>query len=99
MFHSDQGAQFTSYKFRKYLKKINVNQSFSKPGVPYDNTVVERFFASLKKEELHRRVYDTIEELENSVSEYIDFFNTERPHQRLGMRTPDQVGTDYYNSL
>jgi len=99
MFHSDQGAQFTSYEFRKYLKKINVNQSFSKPGVPYDNAVAERFFASLKKEELHRRVYDTIEELENSVSEYIDFFNNERPHQRLGMRTPNQVETDYYNSL
>ena len=96
MFHSDQGSQYTSYDFRRHLRNLKVTQSFSAPGVPYDNSIAEAFFASLKKEELHRRVYDTLDELEISVSDYIDFFNNERPHQRLSMRTPVQVEKDFH---
>ena len=89
LFHSDQGSAYTSYAFRKYLRDLAVKQSFSEPGVPYDNSVVESFFAFMKKEEIHRNVYDTLEQLQESVDEYINFYNDERPHQRLGMKTPN----------
>ena len=49
IFHSDQGSQYTSKTFKESLKKLNVKQSYSEPGCPYDNAVVESFFASMKK--------------------------------------------------
>lgn len=84
MFHSDQGAQYMAYEFRSLLRKYNVTQSFSKPGTPFDNAVAESFFASIKKEEFRRSFYNTEEELQTAVQEYIEYFNDYRPHQRMG---------------
>ena len=63
LFHSDQGAQYTSYVFRSHLQELNCKQSFSSPGCPYDNSVCESFFHSLKREALYRHVYDSTDEL------------------------------------
>lgn len=49
MFHSDQGVQYTAYAFRQHLRELKVKQSFSTPGNPYDNSVCESFFHTLKK--------------------------------------------------
>lgn len=51
LFHSDRGSQYTANNFRNLLLGCGVKQSFSAPGVPYDNAPVESFFASLKVEE------------------------------------------------
>lgn len=45
----------------QYLRDLGVRQSFSEPGVPYDNSVVESFFSFMKKEEIHRNIYETVE--------------------------------------
>jgi len=87
-FHSDQGTEYTAYAFRKHLRDLGVKQSFSNPGTPLDNAVMESFFASLKREELSHNTYDTLEDLRRDVLDYVDFFNNMRPHQRLGMMTP-----------
>ena len=57
MFHSGQGAQYTSKAFRKLLRMNKVVQSFSKSGQPHDNAVMEFFFASMKREEIYRTQY------------------------------------------
>ncbi|WP_312032604.1 IS3 family transposase [Hujiaoplasma nucleasis] len=77
IFHSDQGQQYTSKSFKSLLKENEITQSFSKKGCPYDNLVVESFFASLKKEEIHRHIYNNFEELEKVIDEYVVFFNTQ----------------------
>ena len=51
IFHSDRGCQFTSEVFRRHLDELNIVQSFSAKGQPYDNAVMECFFKYLKKEE------------------------------------------------
>ena len=96
LFHSDQGVQYTSYKFRKMLKKFGVSQSFSAPGAPHDNAVAESFFASFKREDLRRNFYTTEREFCDAVHWYIDYYNDYRPHQRLGYQTPNQVEDEYY---
>ena len=73
LFHSDHGSQYTAYSFRKLLRSLNVTQSFSAPGCPYDNAVAEAFFRTIKAEEVARHQYKTEEELRDSVAEYIDF--------------------------
>lgn len=97
LFHSDQGTQYTSHVFRDLLKSCGVAQSFSSPGMPHDNAVVESFFAAFKKEETYKHQYRTKEELEASVAEYIEFFNFGRPHRRLKMLAPVEFEEEYYS--
>lgn len=87
-FHSDQGTQYTSHQFRNHLKKLNVIQSFSNPGCPVDNAVAEAFFSCMKKEEIAHNVYHSIDELRQTVDDYIYFFNNIRPHRKLGNISP-----------
>lgn len=90
MFRSDQGAQYTSKAFRKLLRMNKVVQSFSKSGQPYDNAVMESFFASMKREEIYRTQYKSDQQFVKSVDSYIEFYNTQRPHSTLNYKTPDQ---------
>ncbi len=96
IFHSDQGVQYTAYAFRKLLRELNIRQSFSHPGTPYDNAVAESFFSVLKREEISHNYYMTQEELQEVVSEYIEFYNTKRPHFKLGAMTPNAYEAKYY---
>lgn len=96
IFHSDQGTQYTSYAFRKFLHTRGVKQSFSAPGSPHDNAVAESFFASIKKEDFRRNYYRTEEEFRVAVEEHIRFYNEYRPHQHMGYQTPCQIETTYY---
>ena len=90
IFHSDQGQQYTAKSFKRLLKDNEITQSYSKKGCPYDNSVAESFFASLKKEEIYRHIYNSFDELEKAIDEYIVFFNTLRPHGSLGYETPEE---------
>lgn len=95
-FHSDQGSQFTAYVFRKHLRENKVKQSFSTPGNPYDNSVCESFFHTLKKEALYHHLYNTPQELTAVLDEYIDFYNRYRPHRKLNMNTPIQYEAEFF---
>lgn len=53
IFHSDNGSQYTSKAFRRLLDNLDVIQSFSRKGCPYDNAVAESFFKFLKKEKIY----------------------------------------------
>ena len=75
-----------------------MKQSFSNPGSPHDNAVAESFFRTLKAEEIYHHFYQTADELYASVAEYIDFFNSRRPHQKFKYRTPDQMEDDYFKA-
>lgn len=94
-YHTDRGFNFCSRGMAEYIKSIQITQSFSRPYVPYDNSVVESFFASLKREELYRTKYRSESEFMLAVSDYMDFFNTKRPHRKLQYRTPEQKEHDY----
>lgn len=95
-FHSDQGSQYTSYEFGKFLREKKVAQSFSTPGTPYDNAVAEAFFSTMKRESLSHKLYADINELKIDVDEYVDFFNNFRPFQKLGNLTPNEYEKKYF---
>ena len=91
MFHSDRGTQYTSKEFRKALDKADFVQSFSAKGHPFDNAVMESFFRYLKHEELNRRTFNTMQELNLSLFEYIEgFYNKSRPHSANGLLSPTE---------
>ena len=95
IFHSDRGAQYTSHRLQQLLHKHNVEQSFSQPGKPHDNSVAESFFASLKKEELYRKDHPSDRAFQASVASYIEFYNTKRPHRTLKNLTPCQTEENF----
>ena len=97
MFHSDRGSQYTAFTFRRLLDSLNVVQSFSKKGYPFDNACCESFFKYLKKEETNRKCYRSLTELQLSVFEYIEgYYNTKRPHGTLNMLTPNEAEALYW---
>ncbi len=97
LFHSDQGYNYTSKTFRNCLSAFGIQQSLSRKGVPYDNSVCESFFKSLKQEELYRTNYRSEKHLRNALSEYVVFYNDKRPHTYLHYRTPNRAEADYYH--
>ena len=71
------------------LDENKIISSMSKPGCPYDNSCVESFFATLKKESIYRKSYATIEEIRRDVFEYIElFYNRKRMHSVLWYMSP-----------
>ena len=63
----------------------NIEESMSRAGCPYDNSCMESFFASLKKEYFYRREYATIDEVRKDLFYYIEvFYNRKRLHSSLG---------------
>lgn len=98
IFHSDRGCQYTASSFRKRLELATAVQSFSRPGTPGDNSVMESFFATLKKEELYRTNYRSFKDFEDSLAKYIQFYNEKRPHNTLKYNTPQKAELDYWLS-
>ena len=89
IFHSDRGTQYSSNKYKAMLKKNGIVSSMSAPGCPYDNSCMESFFASLKKELIYRKKYATIDEVKTDVFRYIElFYNRKRLHSSLGYMSP-----------
>lgn len=88
IFHSDNGSTYRSTRFAEYLKALGVKQSFSRIMHPKDNSHMESFFSTLKKEELHREDYKTPEEFLSTIEQYIEYYNNKRIHSKLGYATP-----------
>lgn len=93
------GANYISCEYRNLLKTLKVKQSFSSKANPYDNAVIESFFSNFKREEINHHDYDFFEELQESVKEYMDYYNDYRPHLSLKNKTPNQVENDYELSV
>jgi putative transposase len=88
-FHSDQGSQFVSLAFGQQARAAGIAQSMGSRGDCYDNAVAESFFATLKKELIHRQSWPTKAEMRTEVFDYIEtFYNRQRRHSTLGGLSP-----------
>jgi putative transposase len=87
--HSDQGSQYISLAFGRAAREAGIARSMGSKGDCYDNAVAESFFATLKKELVHRRCWPTRRALTSEVFDYIEgFYNRIRCHSTLGMLSP-----------
>ena len=92
--HSDQGCQYGSDDWRRFCRKDRLEPSMSRRGNCWDNAVAESFFASLKKERIKKRIYNTRDMATIDVSDYIDsFYNPGRHHSHIGGVSPDDFET------
>ncbi|MDF5612702.1 IS3 family transposase, partial [Vibrio parahaemolyticus] len=77
--HSDQGSQYTSHDWNKFLKQHGLEASMSRRGNCHDNAVAESFFQLLKRERVKRKIYSTREDARMDIFEYIEmFYNVKR---------------------
>ena len=89
LMHTDRGVQYAAGEYRRLLSDWAVTPSMSRRGNCYDNAVSESFFATLKKELVHRECYATHDEARASIFEYIEvFYNRERMHSTINYMTP-----------
>lgn len=91
IFNTDQGSQYTSEEFISILSKIDVKISMDSKGRAYDNIIIERFWRTLKYENVYLLNYSTIKEARDGIKDYIYFYNYKRPHASLDYKTPMSV--------
>jgi len=94
IFNTDQGSQFTSAEFTSMLINNGISISMDGKGAWRDNVFVERFWRTVKYEEVYLHAYEGVGEARQSIARYIAFYNAKRPHAALDGRTPDQAYFD-----
>jgi putative transposase len=91
IFNTDQGSQFTGTQFTGMLSANGIAISMDGKGAWRDNVFVERFWRTIKYEEVYLHAYDSVGEARQSIGRYLAFYNARRPHMALDGRTPDQA--------
>ena len=91
IFNTDQGSQYTAKEHIDILVKHDISISMDAKGRSIDNIVIERFWRSLKYEDVYPSSYTNIKEAREGIEEYINIYNQERLHSALDNMTPDEV--------
>lgn len=89
--HSDCGVQYASGDYQSALRSAGIRVSMSRKGNCWDNSVMERFWGSLKSERTDGKMYYTRESAKADVIDYVEmFYNCKRLHSTLGYVSPMQ---------
>jgi putative transposase len=92
--HSDRGVQYACGEYTERLLAAGAQISMAAKGTPLENAQAERFFRTLKQEEVYLQEYQTFEEAEASIGRFIDdVYNQKRLHSALGYRPPSEFET------
>lgn len=94
IFHTDRGKEFDNQIIDEILSVFEIKRSLSRPGNPYDNAVAESTYKSFKIEFCRKR-FDSFEQLETELFEYVYWFNNKRIHGSLGYLSP----VEYRNAM
>jgi transposase InsO family protein len=98
--HSDRGVQYASIAYTERLLSMNIRISMSAKGNAYDNAKAESFFKTLKQEEVYLEQYQTFEEAQSNLGQFIDeVYNAKRLHSSLGYRPPVEFESAYYQGV
>jgi putative transposase len=89
--NTDQGAQFTSEEFVRTVLDSGTELSMDGKGAWKDNVFIERFWRTVKYEEVYLRAYESVSDARHHLARYMTFYNSRRPHSALDGRTPDAV--------
>ena len=85
--HTDRGGQYAGKKYRKIISRSEMLQSMSRAGDCYDNAFMESCFGTIKTE-LEMTTYDSLEEAQKEISEYINYYNVLRRHSAIDYLSP-----------
>jgi putative transposase len=89
--NSDRGVQYTSCAYIDLVQSKGIALSMSGKGKCWDNIFVERFWRTLKYEEVFLKQYEDLYDAQENIKNYIEIYNKQRPHSRLNYKTPVEV--------
>lgn len=90
-FNTDQGAQYTSLEFVTILEEHGIQISMDGRGRALDNVWIERFWRTIKYEEIYPKSYTNGRDALHNLGRYFSYYNEERPHSSLSYRPPGQI--------
>ena len=96
IFNSDQGSQYTSKVHTDILKRQGIQISMDGVGRATDNIAIERFWRTIKYEEIYLNEYKNIKVLRKAIENYINNYNQKRLHSAIDYQTPNEV---YYQAV
>ena len=88
IFHTDRGNEFKNKVIDELIETFQIKRSLSKKGCPYDNAVAEATYKIIKTEFAYNRCFDSFEELERELFDYVNWYNNIRIHGSLDYQTP-----------
>lgn len=88
IFHTDRGNEFKNKLLDETLEAFDIKRSLSMKGCPYDNAVAEASFKIIKTEFVKYNTFETLEELQYELADYVNWFNKLRIHSSLDYLTP-----------
>ena len=91
LLRSDNGLGFTSRNYTALVRSYGLEQEFITPHCPQQNGMVERVIRTLKEQCAHRHRFETFRHASRVIGDWISFYNHQRPHQALGMKTPAEA--------
>ena len=94
--NSDQGSQFTGHDYIEYVEKNAVKISMDGKSRWADNIMIERWFRTLKYDEVYLKDYENIRDARRQIGDFIHRYNFERLHSALDYQTPAE---NYYSAL
>ncbi len=97
IFNTDQGSQFTSKAFISVILDNKIKLSMDGRGRAFDNIFIERFWRSLKWENVYINDYTNCHQVFKGIGDYIHYYNTGRPHQSLNYKTPYDIHTKSFS--
>lgn len=89
--NTDQGSQFTSEEWRECLQEADITISMDGKGRWLDNVMIERFWRSIKYEDIYLKSYENAIELDRGIASYVRRYNLLRPHDSLDDATPEEI--------
>jgi putative transposase len=99
IFNTDQGSQYTAKAHIDILVKNDIIISMDGKARSIDNICIERFWRSLKYEDVYLKSYENIKEARIGIGEYIEKYNTKRLHSAIGYKTPNEVYNKAINCI
>jgi len=88
--NTDQGSQFKAEEFTRAVLDRSCKLSMDGRGAWRDNVFVERLWRSVKYERVYLKAYDSVSAARTDIADYMDWYNTLRPHSQLERLTPHE---------
>jgi len=95
MIRSDNGLVFGSHLYRGICREYKLSQEFITPYTPEENGLAERFIRSFKEECVWLHRFESMEQASGEIEKWIEWYNTDRPHQSLGYKTPAEARKEH----
>lgn len=91
LLRSDNGLVFSSRSYTQLVRSYGLRQEFITHHCPQQNGMVERLIRTLKEQCVHRHRFESVQHASRIIADWILFYNTQRPHQALKMKTPAEA--------